>query len=50
MEMIATRKKPHNDQIAENPGHISISEDANEKTPLISDVTTKVVEDAGEIY
>ena len=48
--MINAQNKPHNNERAENSDHMSMSEDANEKTPLISDVTTKVVENEGKIY
>lgn len=36
-------------QAVENSGHISMDKDANEKTPLLPEVTTKVEKDEGKV-
>ena len=51
IEILSTFYKPNNAEKAlEKGGHISMDEDANEKTPLVSDMsetTTKVINEKG---
>ena len=50
VEILGVQNKPHNAEIVENGSHISMGQDANENTPLISDVTTKVVNHESKMY
>jgi hypothetical protein len=48
MEILKASNNPDNKaEAVENSGHISMDKDANEKTLLLPDATTKVTKDEG---
>ena len=49
METLRVSNKPYQGEAIEDGGHISMEKDANERTPLLSDITTKVEKDKGKI-
>ena len=49
VETLRVSNKPYQGEAIEDGGHISMEKDANERTPLLSDITTKVEKDKGKI-